>query len=136
MIRDNVISTFFGLDDERIPNKLNCDADYSELKNLNGAIWPLSHCAYGADFLVNVFSSVNKSTARREVGIKLLPANLAGLANVDASSLVPSATDAHAARGRGIELALWQGVLGSARGDFGVRIGTGQMIRRKNATAI
>jgi len=60
---------------------------------------------------------------------------LSGLANADASSLVPSATDAQAARGRGIELALWQNVLGSACGEFGVRIGTGQKIRRKNATA-
>ena len=106
MIRDDVISTFFGLGDDRIPNNLDCDADYLELKDLPASDWILSHCAYGGDFLVNVFSSVNKSTVRREVGIKLLPVNLAGLANVDASSLVPSATDAHAARGRGIELAL------------------------------
>ena len=135
MIRDDVISTFFGVDNERIANKLNSDADYSELKDLPASDWPVSHCAYGPDFLVNVFSSVDKSTVRREVGIKLLASNLAGLVNVDASSLVPSATDAHAARGRGIELALWQGVLGSERSKFGVRIGTGQMVRRKNATA-
>ena len=135
MIRDDVISTFFGVDDERIANKLNSDADYSELKDLPASDWPVSHCAYGPDFLVNVFSSVDKSTVRREVGIKLLASNMAGLVNVDASSLVPSATDAHAARGRGIEPALWQGVLGSARGKIGVQIGTGQMVRRKSATA-
>ena len=109
MIRDDVISTFFGVDDERIANKLNSDADYSELKDLPASDWPVSHCAYGPDFLVNVFSSVDKSTVRREVGIKLLASNMAGLVNVDASSLVPSATDAHAARGRGIELALLAG---------------------------
>ena len=102
-----MVSTFFGLDDEPIPNRLNCDADYSELKNLPASDWPLSHCAYGGDFLISLFSSVSKSTMRRKMGIKLLPAQLAGLANVDASSLVPSATDAHAARGCGIELALW-----------------------------
>jgi hypothetical protein len=72
---------------------------------------------------------------RREMGIRLLPAQLEGLANADASSLVPSAADAHAARGRGIELVLWQGVLGSECSKFGVRIGTGQVVRRKNATA-
>ena len=134
-VRPWYFQSFFGVDNERIANKLNSDADYSELKDLPASDWPVSHCAYGPDFLVNVFSSVDKSTVRREVGIKLLASNMAGLANVDASSLVPSATDAHAARGRGIELALWQGVLGSERSKFGVRIGTGQMVRRKNATA-
>ena len=128
-----MVSTFLGLDDEPIPNRLNSDADYSELKNLPAPDWPLLHWAYGGDFLVSLFSSVSKSTMRREMGIKLLPAQLAGLANVDASSLVPSATDAHAAQGRGIELALWQRVLGSERSKFGFRLGSRQFVRRKGA---
>ena len=86
---DDVVSTLFGLDPESIPNRLNCDADFSELKNLPSSDWPLSHCAYGDDFLVPLFSSVSKSTMRREMGIRLPPAQLAGLANVDARSLVP-----------------------------------------------
>ena len=126
------------MDPEPIPNRLNCDADttWSSIKNLPSLDWPLSHCAYGGDFLVPLSSSVNKSTMRREIGIRLPPVQLlAGLVDVDASLLVPSADNAHAARGRGIELVLWQGVFCSERSKFGVRIGTGQMVRRKNATA-
>ena len=131
----NVICNLFGVEEQPTPNVLDCDNDYSELRSLAAPEWPLAATSYGSEFLVPPFSSPDKSTVRREMGFRLLPAALDGLANVDTSKLVPSANDPHAARGRGIELVVWQAVLGNDRSKFGVRIGSGQFIRRKGASA-
>ena len=79
----DVICNLFGIEDEPTPNMLDCDNDYSQLKSLASPEWPTAASSYGSEFLVPLFSSPDKSTVRREMGTRLLPAVLLGLANVD-----------------------------------------------------
>jgi hypothetical protein len=118
-----VVCNLLGIEDDPIPNVLDCDNDYSQLKSHASPDWPVAACQNESEFLVLLFSPPNKSAVRCEMGIRLLlPTALVRLANVDTTKLVPSAEGPHAARGRGIELVLWQGMLGTDRSKFGVRI--------------